>query len=213
MNNDFNIIYEQGLWGELFSSGPGSHWPSLVNAYVDCVKNFLKEESDIKSNTIIDIGCGDFNVGKNFLEHCNQYIGIDVSSKIIDRNRLKYKSKKLTFMQLDACTQRIPKGNILFLRQVLQHLDNQSISSLLFNLSLSPYEWLIVTEHIPNKPYLANLEHIGKSHQTRLDIGSGVAIDAEPFSYRYSEKINLLSYYGFGGIIQTVAYKHTNKAL
>ena len=207
MINELDRIYEQGRWGETFSSGPGSHWPPLVNAYVDCVKNFLKEKSNIKTNIIIDIGCGDFNVGQNFMGHCHQYIGIDVSSKIIKKNQLQYKSERLSFVQIDACTQTIPKGNIVFLRQVLQHLDNQSISSLLSNLSSNTHEWLIVTEHIPSKPYVANLEHTGKRHQTRLNIDSGIVFDLEPFLYQYSCKIALLSYYGFGGIIKTYAYK------
>lgn len=211
MINEFDHIYEQGRWGATFSSGPGSHWPPLVNAYVDCVKNFLKEKSNIKTNIIIDIGCGDFNVGRNFMDHCHQYIGIDVSSKIIKKNQLRYKNEKLSFVQLDACVQTIPKGNIVFLRQVLQHLDNRSISSLLSNLSLNSYEWLVLTEHIPIKAYTPNLEHVGMSHQTRLDIGSGVAIEAKPFSYEYLQKITLLTYYGFGGIIQTLAYKPPRK--
>ena len=205
--NPFDNIYTKGLWGQKFYSGPGSHWPPLINAYVDCVKNFLRTETKSSANVILDIGCGDFNIGRHFMDDCNTYIAIDTSSQIIKENQKNYKYPRLTFTHLDASTDELPKGNIIFLRQVLQHLNNQKIQELLDKLQSKNSHWLILTEHVPAGEYEPNKEHLGTQDQTRLQINSGVKIEKKPFNFQYSQKITLLSYYGFGGIIETFAYR------
>ena len=203
----FDNIYQQGLWGAQYSSGPGSHWSPLVNAYVDCFRTFLREKTVDHGLTIIDIGCGDFNVGKNFTKDCMQLIGIDTSQSIININRKRYRFKNTIFMNLDATEDKLPNGDITVMRQVLQHLDNHSISKILNNIKHTSCTWLVVTEHLPAQSFDANLDIKKASVNTRLSIGSGVDIEKSPFNICVLEKQLLLSYYGFGGIIQTIAYR------
>lgn len=203
----FDFIYKQGLWGAQYSSGQGSHWPPLVNAYVDCFRTFLREEIVSSDPTIIDIGCGDFNIGKNFIDDCKQLIGIDVSQSIININKDKYQFKNIHFLCLDARKDKLPDGDIAILRQVLQHLDNRSISEILENIKRTSCSWLIVTEHIPACTFDANQDIPKASANIRLNIKSGIDIEKSPFNICALEKQLLLSYYGFGGIIQTIAYR------
>lgn len=175
--NPFDVIYKNGLWGETFYSGPGSHWPPLVNTYVDCVKNFLRTETNMSTNIILDIGCGDFNIGRHFVDDCNKYIAVDTSTRIIKENQIKYKHSRLNFTHLDASEHELPEGNIIFLRQVLQHLNNQKIQQLLDKLQSKKCHWLILTEHVPAGKYEPNQEHMRTQAQTRLCINSGVKIE------------------------------------
>lgn len=207
LSNQFDKIYQKGLWGKKFSSGPGSHHSPLVNAYVDCFRTFIQNKYLNKQVIIVDIGCGDFNVGKNFLDDCRSLICIDTSEKIINMNKSKYQSPNVLFMHLDASVDVLPAGDIAVLRQVLQHLNNQTILSILKNIESASFEWLVVTEHIPSLPFTPNVDHQKSCHQTRLEATSGVDIEKEPFCIKHIEKQLLLSYYGFGGIIQTMAYR------
>lgn len=67
-------IYDKNLWGgnpSEFYSGEGSHDPVLVTPYIDVVSNFL--QSFEKPLTVCDLGCGDFNVGKEVVEFAAHY--------------------------------------------------------------------------------------------------------------------------------------------
>src|SRR5690349_14301998 len=60
----FSEIYRAKLWGgdrQDFFSGYGSHDQRAVDMYVDAVAKFLAAIPGAKT---VDLGCGDFNVGK-----------------------------------------------------------------------------------------------------------------------------------------------------
>ena len=71
----FDKIYSDSIWGKddngFASSGSGSHRDVLVNPYIESVSKFLKMNS---FNTIVDLGCGDFNIGKSFVKLCKKYV-------------------------------------------------------------------------------------------------------------------------------------------
>lgn len=60
-------VYEMKLWGgnkSDFYSGEGSHHPDIINPYIDVLTSFLTSFKN--PLTVCDLGCGDFNVGKNW---------------------------------------------------------------------------------------------------------------------------------------------------
>ena len=57
---------------------------------------------------IIDLGCGDFNVGINLIKFSKKYIAIDVVGSLIERNKKSFKSNNLTFKKIDAVNEDIP---------------------------------------------------------------------------------------------------------
>ena len=117
--------------------------------------------------------------------------------------------QKYTILVLRCKKDKLPDGDIAILRQVLQHLDNRSISEILENIKRTSCSWLIVTEHIPACTFDANQDIPKASANIRLNIKSGIDIEKSPFNICALEKQLLLSYYGFGGIIQTqtIAYR------
>ena len=74
----FSKIYKDGSWDKKalnFNSGPGSHNEKLVLPYVKFVSSFL---IDKKLKSIIDLGCGDFNVGKDIYKYVHKYYAYDI---------------------------------------------------------------------------------------------------------------------------------------
>jgi hypothetical protein len=62
-------VYDLHLWGDNssdFCSGFGSHQSEIVNPYVAVVSSFLT--SFKKPPRVCDFGCGDFNIGKEFVK-------------------------------------------------------------------------------------------------------------------------------------------------
>jgi hypothetical protein len=181
----FNKIYQEGIWGRDLNgyptSGSGSHTFHIVLPYIEKVNKLLLQ---IKPDIIIDIGCGDFNIGKNFVNYCGKYIACDVSSIILEKNKKQYTEfKNLEFRELDLTNDKLPVGDIAFVRQVLQHLSNDDIKKFVEKINeFNPFKFLLVTEHIPlNSEFTPNIDK-PSGPNIRIEIGSGVILHEKPFN-------------------------------
>ena len=174
-------IYEKHLWGgkeQDFYSGDGSHNLTIVEPYVDMVASFLKS-----ANTplvVCDLGCGDFNVGKQLTAFTKAYIGIDIVENLIERNSAKFTQENVSFLCLDICKDELPKADCVLIRQVLQHLSNKEILQIVSKLKT--YKYVIITEHLPSGNFQPNLDMV-TSMGNRLKYKSGVNIAAAPFNF------------------------------
>jgi hypothetical protein len=100
----------------------------------------------------------------------------------------------------------IPTGDVLILRQVLQHLSNDDISK--FTKSIPRvFSYLLLTEHLPSEnDLLANKDKLSGT-DIRLGSGSGVVLTQPPFNMNFKSETKLLSVPQFGGSIVTTLYE------
>ena len=143
---------------------------------------------------MVDLGCGDFNVGKQIRNVTDRYIACDIVPSVINYNRLIYASEDVDFRILDIVTEVLPPGDIVFVRQVLQHLRNDQISR--FLPKLHGYKWLILTESIPPQdPFVPN--HDTETGEfARLHFDSGVDLTQTPFNLKHYNAMVLTEIYG-----------------
>lgn len=175
----FEKIYEEQWWGKDGNklSGSGSYYENLVQI-VPVSIDFLKEKFIIK--TIVDIGCGDLNVGKHLFKKCDKYIGIDIVKSVIDSNKEKYQNiNSIEFYNLNACNEDLPMGDVYIVREVLQHLNNKEIQFLLQNID-GNFKYLIVVEHYPDNIIQVNMDK-PTGPNIRLNRRSAVDILEKPF--------------------------------
>ncbi len=180
----FNRIYGTGVWGkkagEEFFSGPGSHDDSLVGPYVESVKRFLATIGAAPS--VVDLGCGDFNVGQYIRPYCGRYVACDVVPGLIAHNARKFASLNVDFQCVDMVDEALPTGQVIILRQVLQHLSNAMIARVLDKVQAS-CDYLILTEDIPlHEGFVPNADK-PTGPGTRTQFGSGVVPEARPFNF------------------------------
>lgn len=185
----FSHIYENQLWGKTLAktpfSGPGSYDAELVDPYVLAARFFIANTFSMPPN-VIDLGCGDFNVGRQIRNVTDRYIACDIVANVVDYNRLIYASENVDFRMLDLVTQEPPAGDIVFIRQILQHLRNDQISR--FLAKLRKYKWAIITEHIPfEDPFVSN-QDIEAGVYTRYEINSGAEFIQTPFDLIYHNR-------------------------
>lgn len=184
-------VYTMKLWGDNaseFYSGDGSHKSVIVNPYITAVKSFLTSfETPL---TVCDLGCGDFNVGKQLVRHEKKYIAVDIVYDLIVYNKEKFNSPNLEFHCLDIAEDELPKGDCVLLRQVLQHLSNAEIQRIVHKLK--DYKYVILTEHLPNGDYTPNIDIIS-GQGIRLKKQSGVNLLAPPFNFKVKEEKQLLT--------------------
>lgn len=123
----FTRVYETGLWGKdeqgNGTSGSGS---TLENAteYIVFLNKFI-QRNQIK--TVVDIGCGDWEVMKHVDLSGVEYIGVDVVPSIIQRNIEKYASSHVHFIVADCIQDPLPKADLLLCKDVFNHLPNDLV--------------------------------------------------------------------------------------
>ena len=187
-----NQIYEMNLWGGNqfdFYSGIGSHDAKIIDPYLKVIIAFL--ESYNRSLIVCDLGCGDFNIGKRLTKYSKKYIAIDIVENLIKRNKNLYKDHNLEFYCLDIINDKLPSGDCIILRQVLQHLSNKDIEKVIKKITV--YKYIILTEHIPLGNFVSNKDIIS-GQGIRLKINSGVNLLEAPFDLNSLEEKQLNEY-------------------
>jgi len=180
----FSEIYRRQLWGRpagerQFSSGHGSYMDLHVVPYVAAVGQFVGGLSWKPS--VVDLGCGDFNVGSRIRRYFGTYIACDVALAVLEENKARYSNFDVEFLQLDMIGDEFPDGDICIIRQVLQHLCNADISRIV--QKLRKYQILILTEPLPRVEFTPNLDQpTGVSSRLARGIPSGVVLTDPPFS-------------------------------
>ncbi len=180
----FDKIYLDKIWGECSegsaNSGAGSHLPYIIEPYIRVVKLFL---SKVKPSVVVDLGCGDFNVGRNFTTYTKKYLACDVSSVIIDNNKSKYENfDNVDFQYIDICKDKLPEGEIAFVRQVLQHLSNKAIKNFVNYINVhKPFKHLLVTEHLSTSDLMIPNINKPSGSRIRTRFNSGVILHKKPF--------------------------------
>jgi SAM-dependent methyltransferase len=202
----FSEIYRVKSWGgdsQDFFSGYGSHDKGAVDIYVDAVTNFL---ATIPGARTVDLGCGDFNVGKRIRQACATYIACDVVPELIERNKRVFASYDVDFRRLDIISEPLPQGDVVILRQVLQHLNNSQIARVLSKLGC--YRHLILTEHLPSDEFVPNLDKpTGVGIRLYATSQSGVVLTEAPFLLEVRSSRTLCQIAETGSIVLTTHYE------
>jgi len=185
-------VYEMKLWGANdapFYSGSGSHQETIVKPYIESVSAFL--QSFKESITVCDLGCGDFNVGKQLVQYAKKYVAVDIVENLIVYNKRVFKEENLEFYCLDIAKDALPSLDCAIVRQVLQHLSNTEVQTVVHKLE--GFKYVILTEHIPKGDFTPNKEIIS-GQGTRLKKQSGINLLAAPFHMRVKLERELIAY-------------------
>jgi len=181
----FSRIYEDGLWGKAeggFHSGSGSVEAHAV-AYVQALSRYISHHS---IGRVVDLGCGDFTVGKKIAALGVDYTGVDVVPALVRHHSTQHGSERVRFAHLDIVNDELPDGDLCLIRQVLQHLSNEQIAKILPKLAHYPH--VLITEHYPGAgaQVVPNRDKT-HGHDTRIEDDSAVFLDEPPFNARVGE--------------------------
>jgi Methyltransferase domain len=181
----FDEVYRKNMWKQGNSpSGVGSEglwaerYAKLVLAYAD----------KYNIRTVVDGGCGDFSIGSRLAPSFDRYTALDVSPRIIKRNKERYAglypNQQLSFAVADMTMTTFPSADLILIRQVLQHLTNAQIERILHNLEMSTWRRALIVEevHEPRNNQMPNVDLPSHTVRTRVGLGSGVFIDKNPFN-------------------------------
>ena len=148
----FTRIYETNKWGSnnnnnySGSSGSGSSLDQQKNTYVPFLKSFIKEHN---INSVIDLGCGDFIVGKMIYNDLDvKYYGYDAYEKVINyHNKNNMKNDKYTFTHLDFYKEKesIVGGDLCIIKDVLMHWSLDKIYNFLdYMIEIKKFKYILI---------------------------------------------------------------------
>jgi len=202
----FSRVYQENhwgrRWGRKFFSGPGSHDARVIDPYIQSLKQFLGEFPQLPD--VVDLGCGDFHVGRRIRSSCQRYVACDVVPELIRHNATAFARQRVEFLCINIIDDPLPAGEVAFVRQVLQHLTNSQIAQVI--PKLQQYRCLVITEHLPSDPdFIPNLDHRYGSG-IRVTRGSGVVLTAPPFNLKACRELELCRIQCTDGVIRTNAY-------
>lgn len=138
----FTEIENKNVWQESESiSGIGS---TLVQTskIIDEIPKIITE---LNTETIFDIPCGDFNWFQKINLDSLTYCGGDIVNKIITQNIQKYKRKNINFINFNLLEEIPRKFDIIFCRDCLVHFSINDIYTALKNIKKSGSKYLMMT--------------------------------------------------------------------
>ncbi|HEX4637314.1 MAG TPA: glycosyltransferase [Rhizomicrobium sp.] len=191
----FQEVYQRNLWGNdggsKFFSGVGSRG-NAAQIYVQHMAELLGDHARERKRplTIVDLGCGDFQVGRALLERLPgmNYVGCDIVPELVAHNNAVHGNSRIRFCQLDLVSDTLPQGDVCLVRQVLQHLSNADIQAF---FERADYPWIYLTEGHPVLRTGSVNPDKRAGHEVRFDWrtgrGRGVELDMPPFNLATEE--------------------------
>ena len=151
----FTGVYDSKAWQSNIAgtlSGPGSAI-ECSQEYITFLNKFITTRN---INSILDLGCGDFNLMRHLDLNCIDYLGIDVVDSVINQNKNTYPN--LSFICDDITNfDTITKTFDLYLiKDVLQHLSFDTINKIINKLPQNVY--ILITNDIPVTPIYENVD-------------------------------------------------------
>ena len=155
---------------------------------------------------IVDIGCGDFWIMRNVLGVLDKnnynffYTGIDVVEDLINYNAETFRHPNVRFICRDAADDEpLPDGELLIIRQALQHMNNADIKKIL--AKTTHFKFMFITEHIYDAPDAVYNVDKQMDNTIRLRHKSGIYLEHAPFNYK--NIVHLLKVPQMGGTIRS----------
>jgi hypothetical protein len=173
----FNRIYKNNDWNNEESiSGQGSELKH-TKEIVAKLPNFLTRHS---VQSILDAPCGDYNWMRRVQFEEIEYIGGDIVQELVDSNNDCFGKSNVSFKKINIIEDKLPKVDLIFVRDCLVHFDNKSIFLFLNNLVNSEVKYLLAT----NFPIT--------NHNYDITIGNWRPINLQKKPYNLPKEIDIL---------------------
>lgn len=94
---------------------------------------------------MLDLGCGDFHWMREVDLGETHYVGIDIVPGVVEANRQRYASDRVSFEVLDATKTPLPPSDLILCRDVLVHLPLSLVDAIVRNCRASGARYLLAT--------------------------------------------------------------------
>jgi len=193
----FSRIYKDGEWG-YNQQGVGFSGGGSLKENSEKVLNYLQsffKKHHIKS--VLDIGCGDWELFKHINWNGIDYKGYDIVDFIIEKNKQDYEKNNIHFFHANITAQDFPDADLVICKHVMQHLSNKDVFAILERIK--KYKHCIIINQIEEKGITPN-ENLAFGKDRKLDITQPpFYAGTEVFRYRIKDLgLHQVSYLHYG---------------
>jgi SAM-dependent methyltransferase len=192
----FSAIYANNVWGatagahDVFDSGWGSD-PKFSTALARRISELSSAGAGL---SVVDVGCGDFRTGNFLLGHVpgiSRYDALDIVPELIARNQARFGAAhpSLHFHCADAVTDPLPDGDVVLIRQVLQHLSNAEALAVLRSGLQASRRLLVIVEHV--RPMHLGEWNVDKVADQDIRPGKGINLRLPPFRLQVLDEFDV----------------------
>jgi hypothetical protein len=146
LRSRFTTVYDQGLWGVSetrsgFGSEKGSQWVTIA---AEAIRKAVSEHG---VRSIDDIPCGDFNWMPDVLAGLGpvRYIGFDIVFDALARNKERF--PQYEFRVLDITAKVPPAADLIFCKDLLNHLTDADVKRAIANMRRSGSKFLLASNN------------------------------------------------------------------
>jgi len=140
----FASFYGTDLWGSSESSSGYGSTLEQTRSLRAILPTLLRRYG---VSTMLDIACGDWNWMSHVELSLARYIGADVVVPLVERNQERYGDDRHAFLVLDAVVDKLPKVDLIFSRDTLDHLPLADVSAVLRNFKSSGATYMLITHY------------------------------------------------------------------
>jgi SAM-dependent methyltransferase len=126
----FRLYHRTNYWGDPTTRSGDSSRPERAKVATKLLQSILNANPRIR---LLDLGCGDFSWGSKLcLPSTCRYIGVDIVPEVIEANSHLYSSPpRLQFMTADATVDELPEADVVLIRDLFIHLEDDEIRAVL----------------------------------------------------------------------------------
>ncbi len=142
----FETVFRTRRWALGQSvSGPGSDRESGQVSH--SIRMLTKACDELGVRSIADVPCGDFHWFDLFLKDRPEidYVGYDIVEPLIARNRIDHPDRR--FEVLDITSQVPAPADLIFSKDLVNHLYERDVWAALRNMAASGSRWLLITSN------------------------------------------------------------------
>lgn len=142
----FSEVFRRRVWATGSSaSGEGSERDSPCVTHSVAVLRHVVKEFGVQS--IADVPCGDFHWFDLFLDDhpAISYVGYDVVDEVIKQNALRHPER--VFVTLDVTQQAPGQADLVFCKDLINHLLERDVWSALANIVASGSRYVLITSN------------------------------------------------------------------
>jgi 2-polyprenyl-3-methyl-5-hydroxy-6-metoxy-1,4-benzoquinol methylase len=201
INRCFSKVYEDHVWGgpdaipgrrnqKYYSGGGTDPDNDYKNQYVNLLQSYVSKP-DIK--TVIEIGCGDWEVSSRIDWSGVSYKGYDVVPGLIEHNRSLYGASNIEFVCEDLIKANNARADLLIIKDVIQHLPTSHAIKFVKNIP-NNFKYNLVTNDMG---YQNNEIEFGSYQANNFNIA--------PFHMNYTLLIQWKQKFAEAGNKQTIS--------
>ena len=197
----FQEVYDLGKWVHNKEGVPKSGSGSTLQMTERVRKGIKEAVLKYKIKTFIDAPCGDLFWMKElfpfFDEHGIEYIGVDIVPSEIERHKLEHPTRK--FIQSDMAIETLPKADMIFSREALQHMNAEDNLRTLNKWKESGTMYVLLTNYYVTMEYYNNpritgkqalkIQELGSMNYFKNNDGTANLIELEKHPYNFPEPL------------------------